>query len=139
QYSMARRKGNPIRATVSIKIGRKRSLKKLSWGYPSPPARLFAPLTPSFVKISLKLVKVLCLIATIIETTAVGPVAIIGAGIFVLSGAAIYFAGSYSIIAFLFIGFLSVLIAMSLGEFTTMFPHEKDQLIPTFSRLSAMS
>ncbi|WP_218185291.1 APC family permease [Sulfuracidifex metallicus] len=60
-----------------------------------------------------------------IEATAVGLGAIIGAGIFVLSGAAISLAGSYSIIAFLFIGFLSVLIAMSLGELTTMFPHEK--------------
>jgi APA family basic amino acid/polyamine antiporter len=60
-----------------------------------------------------------------IEATAVGLGAIIGAGIFVLSGTAISLAGSYSIIAFLFIGFLSVLIAMSLGELTTMFPHEK--------------
>ncbi|MUN28906.1 APC family permease [Sulfuracidifex metallicus] len=62
---------------------------------------------------------------SMIEATAVGLGAIIGAGIFVLSGAAISLAGSYSIIAFLFIGFLSVLIAMSLGELTTMFPHEK--------------
>jgi len=62
---------------------------------------------------------------SMIEATAVGLGAIIGAGIFVLSGTAISLAGSYSIIAFLFIGFLSVLIAMSLGELTTMFPHEK--------------
>ncbi len=59
------------------------------------------------------------------EATAVGLGAIIGAGIFVLSGTAISLAGSYSILAFLFIGALSVLVAMSLGELTTIFPHEK--------------
>ncbi|BBG27550.1 amino acid permease [Sulfuracidifex tepidarius] len=59
------------------------------------------------------------------EAIAVGLGAIIGAGIFVLSGAAISLAGSYSILAFLFIGALSVLVAMSLGELTTIFPHEK--------------
>ncbi|AWR93637.1 APC family permease [Acidianus brierleyi] len=59
------------------------------------------------------------------QAIAVGLGAIIGAGIFVLSGTAISLAGSLSLIAFLFIGLMSVLIATQLGELSTIFPHAK--------------
>lgn len=59
------------------------------------------------------------------QAIAVGLGAIIGAGIFVLSGTAISLAGSLSLVAFFFIGLMSVLIATQLGELSTIFPHAK--------------
>jgi APA family basic amino acid/polyamine antiporter len=59
------------------------------------------------------------------EATAIGLGAIIGAGIFVLSGTSIALAGSYSLLAFIFIGVLSVLTALILGELATILPHVK--------------
>ncbi len=57
--------------------------------------------------------------------TAVGLGAIIGAGIFVLSGTAIALAGAYSLIAFVFVGIIAVLIALQLGELGSIMPHAK--------------
>ncbi|AWR96772.1 amino acid permease [Acidianus sulfidivorans JP7] len=59
------------------------------------------------------------------QAIAIGLGAIIGAGIFVLSGTAIALAGSLSILAFIVIGILSLLISMQLGELSTLFPHAK--------------
>ncbi len=55
--------------------------------------------------------------------TAVGLGAIIGAGIFVLSGSAIALAGSDALIAFVFVGFVAVLIALELGELGSIMPN----------------
>ncbi|ASI13895.1 U-APC2 family APC superfamily transporter [Candidatus Mancarchaeum acidiphilum] len=57
--------------------------------------------------------------------TAVGLGAIIGAGIFVLSGTAIALAGAYSLIAFILVGVLAVIIAMEFGELGSIMPHAK--------------
>ncbi|ARM75264.1 APC family permease [Acidianus manzaensis] len=59
------------------------------------------------------------------QAIAIGLGAIIGAGIFVLSGTAIALAGSLSLFAFIVIGILSLLISMQLGELSTIFPHAK--------------
>jgi APA family basic amino acid/polyamine antiporter len=48
--------------------------------------------------------------------TAVGLAAIIGAGIFVLSGTAIALAGSAALIAFLLVGIVALIVALQLGE-----------------------
>ena len=56
---------------------------------------------------------------------AVGLGAIIGAGIFVLSGTAIALSGSYSLIAFVVVGAIAVLVAIILGSLGYMMPHAK--------------
>ncbi len=57
--------------------------------------------------------------------TAVGLGAIIGAGIFVLSGTAIALAGADAIIAFLLVGFVAILVALELGELGSIIPKEE--------------
>jgi APA family basic amino acid/polyamine antiporter len=57
--------------------------------------------------------------------TAVSLGAIIGAGIFVLSGTAIALAGSYAIIAFVAVGIIALMIALQLGELGSLFPQLK--------------
>ena len=57
--------------------------------------------------------------------TAVGLGAIIGAGIYVLSGTAIALAGAYAIFAFLFVGVLAVIISLELGELGSLLPNVK--------------
>ncbi len=54
--------------------------------------------------------------------TAVGLGAIIGAGIFVLSGTAIALAGSAAIAVFIVIGILALMVALQSGELGSMFP-----------------
>lgn len=54
--------------------------------------------------------------------TAVGLGAIIGAGIFVLSGTAIAQAGANALLAFIFVGVVALIIAFELGELSTLFP-----------------
>ncbi len=57
--------------------------------------------------------------------TAVGLGAIIGAGIFVLSGTAIALAGTDAIIAFLIVGFVAIMVALELGELGSIIPKEE--------------
>ena len=57
--------------------------------------------------------------------TAVGLGAIIGAGIFVLSGTTIALAGAYSILAFVFVGIIAALVAVELGSLGDVMPHAK--------------
>lgn len=57
--------------------------------------------------------------------TAVALGAIIGAGIFVLSGTAIALAGDYALVAFIFVGIIAVMIALQLGELGSIMPKEK--------------
>ncbi len=57
--------------------------------------------------------------------TAVGLGAIIGAGIFVLSGTAIALAGSNALIAFVLVGIVAVIMALEFGELGSIFPHIK--------------
>ena len=57
--------------------------------------------------------------------TAVGLGAIIGAGIFVLSGTTIALAGANALIAFALVGVLAIIIAMEFGELGSMMPHAK--------------
>ena len=59
------------------------------------------------------------------EAVAVGLGAIIGAGIFVLSGTAIALAGPYSIISFVIIGSLSLMLSFILAELSTLMPKDK--------------
>jgi len=54
--------------------------------------------------------------------TAVGLGAIIGAGIFVLSGTAIALAGSDSLIAFIIVGIIALFVALELGELGSIMP-----------------
>jgi APA family basic amino acid/polyamine antiporter len=56
---------------------------------------------------------------------AVGLGAIIGAGIFVLSGTAIALAGSDAIIAFILVGIVALLVAVELGELGSIMPKVK--------------
>ncbi len=56
---------------------------------------------------------------------AVGLGAIIGAGIFVLSGTAIALSGAYSLIAFVMVGAIAILVALVLGSLGYMMPHAK--------------
>lgn len=56
---------------------------------------------------------------------AIGLGAIIGAGIFVLSGTAIALAGSYSIIAFLLVGVVALFVALEMGALGKVMPHAK--------------
>ncbi|MGC8662710.1 MAG: APC family permease [Candidatus Micrarchaeia archaeon] len=55
---------------------------------------------------------------------AVGLGAIIGAGIFVLSGTAIAIAGGYALLAFLFVGLIVILVALEMGELSSRMPNE---------------
>ncbi|MDE1810657.1 MAG: amino acid permease [Candidatus Micrarchaeota archaeon] len=57
--------------------------------------------------------------------TAVGLGAIIGAGIFVLSGTAIALAGTYAILAFILVGIVALMVAFQLGELGSIMPHLK--------------
>lgn len=57
--------------------------------------------------------------------TAVGLGAIIGAGIFVLSGTAIALAGADALIAFLVVGLVALIIALELGELSSLMPDVK--------------
>ncbi|MDG6927096.1 MAG: amino acid permease [Nitrososphaerota archaeon] len=59
------------------------------------------------------------------EAVAVGLGAIIGAGIFVLSGTAIALAGSFSIISFIIVGTLSLMLSFILAELSTLMPKDK--------------
>jgi APA family basic amino acid/polyamine antiporter len=54
--------------------------------------------------------------------TAVGLGAIIGAGIFVLSGTAIALAGSAALIAFVIVGVIALVVALELGELGSIMP-----------------
>ncbi len=55
--------------------------------------------------------------------TAIGLGAIIGAGIFVLSGTAISLAGAYALIAFIIVGLVAIIVALEFGELGTLMPH----------------
>ncbi len=55
--------------------------------------------------------------------TAVGLGAIIGAGIFVLSGTAIALAGSAALIAFVIVGVIALIVALELGELGSIMPN----------------
>lgn len=57
--------------------------------------------------------------------TAVGLGAIIGAGIFVLSGTAIALAGSNALLAFLIVGVVAFIIALEFGELGSIMPNTK--------------
>ncbi|MGC8622436.1 MAG: APC family permease [Candidatus Micrarchaeia archaeon] len=57
--------------------------------------------------------------------TAIGLGAIIGAGIFVLSGTAIALAGSYAILAFLLVGIVALFVALEMGALGKVMPHAK--------------
>lgn len=57
--------------------------------------------------------------------TAVGLGAIIGAGIFVLSGTAVALAGPDALIAFVVVGVLALIIALELGELGSLMPYVK--------------
>jgi APA family basic amino acid/polyamine antiporter len=54
--------------------------------------------------------------------TAVGLGAIIGAGIFTLSGTAIALAGVWSLISFVLVGFVAIVVALEIGELCSIFP-----------------
>ncbi|MDE1860217.1 MAG: amino acid permease [Candidatus Micrarchaeota archaeon] len=56
---------------------------------------------------------------------AVGLGAIIGAGIFVLSGTAIALSGTYALVAFAIVGVLAFIIALELGELGSLMPYVK--------------
>lgn len=57
--------------------------------------------------------------------TAVGLGAIIGAGIFVLSGTAVVLAGADALIAFVLVGVVALIIALELGELGSIMPNER--------------
>lgn len=54
--------------------------------------------------------------------TAVGLGAIIGAGIFTLSGTAIALAGVWSLFSFILVGFVAIVVALEIGELCSIFP-----------------
>ena len=54
--------------------------------------------------------------------TAVGLGAIIGAGIFTLSGTAIALAGDWALFSFILVGTVAVIVALELGELSSLFP-----------------
>ncbi|MCL5067192.1 MAG: APC family permease, partial [Thaumarchaeota archaeon] len=56
--------------------------------------------------------------------TAVGLGAIIGAGIFTLSGTAIALAGSLTLVAFLLVGVVAIIVALEMGELCSIFPKQ---------------
>ena len=55
--------------------------------------------------------------------TTLGLGAVIGAGIFVLSGTAISLAGTGALIAFVLVGIVALIVAMELGELGSLMPH----------------
>jgi APA family basic amino acid/polyamine antiporter len=55
---------------------------------------------------------------------AVGLGAIIGAGIFVLSGTAIAIAGGYALLAFVLVGIVAILVGLEIGELSSLMPNE---------------
>lgn len=55
--------------------------------------------------------------------TAVGLGAIIGAGIFTLSGTAIALAGDWALFAFILVGAVAVMVALEVGELSSLFPN----------------
>lgn len=57
--------------------------------------------------------------------TAVGLGAIIGAGIYVLSGTAIALAGANALLAFILVGAVAFIIALELGELSSLMPYVK--------------
>ncbi len=57
--------------------------------------------------------------------TAVGLGAIIGAGIFVLSGTTIALAGADALFAFVIVGIVALILAFELGELSSLMPNEK--------------
>src|SRR5690349_21360779 len=57
--------------------------------------------------------------------TAIGLGAIIGAGIFVLSGTTINLAGSGALIAFIITGIVAIILALELGELSSEMPKER--------------
>lgn len=54
--------------------------------------------------------------------TAVGLGAIIGAGIFTLSGTAIALAGDWALFAFILVGVVAIIVALEMGELCSIFP-----------------
>ena len=64
-------------------------------------------------------------ILSIPVATSVALGAIIGAGIFVLSGTAIALAGSFSLLAFVVVGIIALFMALQMGEMGSIFPHAK--------------
>jgi basic amino acid/polyamine antiporter, APA family len=54
--------------------------------------------------------------------TAVGLGAIIGAGIFTLSGTAIALAGTWALLSFILVGIVAVFVALEIGELCSLFP-----------------
>jgi APA family basic amino acid/polyamine antiporter len=56
------------------------------------------------------------------SATAVGLGAIIGAGVFTLSGTAIALAGVWSLFSFTLVGFVAIVVALEIGELCSMFP-----------------
>jgi APA family basic amino acid/polyamine antiporter len=59
------------------------------------------------------------------SATAVGLGAIIGAGIFTLSGTAIALAGIWSLFSFVLVGFVAIVVALEIGELCSIFPAAK--------------
>jgi APA family basic amino acid/polyamine antiporter len=57
-----------------------------------------------------------------VAATAVGLGAIIGAGIFTLSGTAIALAGTWSLFSFILVGFVAIVVALEIGELCSIFP-----------------
>ncbi|MGB9732704.1 MAG: APC family permease [Candidatus Micrarchaeia archaeon] len=55
---------------------------------------------------------------------AVGLGAIIGAGIFVLSGTAIAIAGGYALLAFVLVGIAAIFVSIEMGELSSLMPNE---------------
>ncbi len=62
---------------------------------------------------------------SVLVAAAVGLGAIIGAGIFVLSGAAIALAGADALLAFILVGAVAIIIALELCELGSLMPHLK--------------
>ncbi len=58
-------------------------------------------------------------------TTAVGLGAIIGAGIFVLSGTAVVLAGADALLAFVLVGTVALIVALELGELGSLLPDKR--------------
>jgi len=58
-----------------------------------------------------------------VAATAVGLGAIIGAGIFTLSGTAIALAGAWSLFSFILVGFVAIVVALEIGELCSIFPN----------------
>jgi APA family basic amino acid/polyamine antiporter len=57
--------------------------------------------------------------------TAVGLGAIIGAGIFVLSGTSIALAGADALLAFIVVGLVAIILALEMGELSSLMPDVK--------------